>query len=435
MSSYSSEAEDESEADLWKQQGEAELVRGKISDFVAGINAKTKDEQDKLYGSYQKYICPQPEEVKKHITLAPRNVLYKIALDGKKNEDTPEAWVVSRLARDYPALLEDGNGERALYVAIKHKMVWFVRSILESSVPSKTLCCILGPTPEDSQTDQSFDHPNCISEAIRQNLETSVTIKLINAACEYTLEAQDQAGKTPLHYAVESRRCKGKQLDVIQALLNKGDKALDKRTCKPDFFSVYQYHFYSRQQKEASSTFSKRRNMSKGDSTNASRKAGATKNSVSERKNGDEDTGGNEAGSGNDNKKYLYQNSREKEKSEQLALGVDSSPGNTKDGRNQANEGRPLSDTQSKAHEQSIKGPSTTSQTRAGPNSNVGKGKNTSSKECEEEVAKLLNLHYLRTTFRSKTGNTTRQTLRDHNSAEKFLFGDNHESKHLTSLL
>jgi hypothetical protein len=72
---------------------------------------------------------------------------------------------------------------------------------------------------------------------------------------------------------------------VIQALLKKGDKALDRYTSKPNFFSVYRYHMNTRQ---PSSMLSKN---SKDDFANVPKAAGATQSPVSESKNGDEDTG------------------------------------------------------------------------------------------------------------------------------------------------
>ena len=155
MSSNDDAANDDSnsdslgDADPSKQQ--AKTVRDEISNFVKKIE-KAKSENE-LYLSCEKYIHPQlTEEVKKHIGLRRRNVLYKIAQDCE-DKHCPEAWVVSRLAQDHPELLDDGDG--ALYVAIQNKMVWFIGDAMPHQ---------LGPTKDS--TGQSVAKPNCITEAI-----------------------------------------------------------------------------------------------------------------------------------------------------------------------------------------------------------------------------------------------------------------------------
>ena len=381
----------------------------KISDFVNKVKIVKPEEWNKLYQEYREYISLQSRN---ESAISDINVFFKIAQDTR---NALEPWIISRLAKDHPELLkeEDESGDQLLNFAIKKKRVWFINSILNSKVP---LCHILGPT---EATNGNPHNNNPIAQAIKQGLDSSIIIRLIEAADKHTLETTDSSGKTPLHYAVDSSKCKGDQLKVIRTLLEKGDKALDQYTSKPNYFSVYTYHMHTRTLPE----------NSKGHSANAPEAAGTTQSTVSKSKNGNEDTWEKGAhGLGNDNQKSVYQTKEEK-KSEQLEYGVDVSSGNLQGGRNRANEGRPLSDTQSKAHEQSIEDPSTTSETRTGPNSNAGEGRNADAKGSEEEVASLLKLHYLRTTFRSET---SKETGRDHNSAEKFLFGDNPKSKHLT---
>lgn len=89
---------------------------------------------------------------------------------------------------------------------------------------------------------------NCIHMAIYHSLEAEQTIKLIEEASEGTLSATDQNGLTPLHMAVNYKDASESRLRIVQALLRRGDSALNVLTQEPKGLSVYQYHEFTKKQ-------------------------------------------------------------------------------------------------------------------------------------------------------------------------------------------
>jgi hypothetical protein len=74
-------------------------------------------------------------------------------------------------------------------------------------------------------------------------------------ATEDTLCARDNRGCTPLHLAVEYERCTtDSQFDIVKALIENGDSALEKFTTVPNHYSAYQYHEYTRGKAQRSRT-------------------------------------------------------------------------------------------------------------------------------------------------------------------------------------
>jgi hypothetical protein len=144
------------------------------------VPKKTVHEQNTLYEEYKQYIKPQDESVKNYIPSPPaRNILQKITADGKNDDTPPEHWAVRLLVEDYPELLEDDETANPLFLATKHGMVWFINTVLDSKINKKKLSGILGPSSKDEESSSSSRHPNCIAEAITQELDATVVLKLI----------------------------------------------------------------------------------------------------------------------------------------------------------------------------------------------------------------------------------------------------------------
>ena len=185
-----------------------------------------------LYGNY---LSPHEDSIRDKIDMDTRNVLYALA---RSKPDAPShSWLVKHLVKRHPDLLRemDYTEDGALVVAIKRGKVDFIRAVLESGIEESKLQSILLPLGTSKD--------NCIHLAINKDIDQQITVKLIEKASEDILAAQNSKKYTPLHLAVDYRRCSWPQLDVLKALLKHGDTALDPRTGKPDFFSPYRYHF------------------------------------------------------------------------------------------------------------------------------------------------------------------------------------------------
>jgi hypothetical protein len=88
---------------------------------------------------------------------------------------------------------------------------------------------------------------NCVHAAVKSDLSHNIIIDLIKKSTKKALCAQDGSGFTPFHLAVEYNRCRPGQLEVVEALIERGSAALDSHTRAPDRWSVYQYHEHTRQ--------------------------------------------------------------------------------------------------------------------------------------------------------------------------------------------
>ncbi len=127
--------------------------------------------------------------------------------------------------------VKDSNDKTSLYSAISKKREKLVRFI-----------CSTCPNIDAILEIPCYHSENCIHVAIRRNVTPKLAVSLIKDAGEKTLCAKDDKGNTPLHLAVAYERCTKAQLEIVKALIQQCDKAMDERTEAPDFFSPYRYH-------------------------------------------------------------------------------------------------------------------------------------------------------------------------------------------------
>jgi ankyrin repeat protein len=145
--------------------------------------------------------------------------------------------LVKLLVELHPELLGeiDSNERTPLYLAIEKKRSKLVRSM-----------CDTHPNIDAVLNIPCIHSENCLHVAIRKNISPKLAIFLIKHASEATLRAKDYRGITPLHLAVAYERCTDGQLEIVKALIERSDKAMDERTNAPDSFSPYRYHEYTR---------------------------------------------------------------------------------------------------------------------------------------------------------------------------------------------
>ncbi|RYP17551.1 hypothetical protein DL765_004440 [Monosporascus sp. GIB2] len=134
----------------------------------------------------------------------------------------------------------DDNGKTPLFCAITNRNHKLVKVMCEAHNDVNSILRI----PKSLTNPQST---NCIHQAIMKkssSKDDNLLKFLIERADADTLCAVDENGLTPLHLAVEYKRCDDAQLKIVQALVEKCDIVLDKSYKHPEkgLLSPYLYH-------------------------------------------------------------------------------------------------------------------------------------------------------------------------------------------------
>jgi hypothetical protein len=173
-----------------------------------------------------------------------RNLLHFIAEKGKNKAFDRYQPLVKLLLDRHPGLLEQkesNNHKTPLYIALTKK------------APAENLVRYICNTYTniDSVLGITCYRENCLHIAIKKGVSAKLTLLLIEKAGEDAFLAKNNEGYTPLHIAVEYDRCTDTQLDIVEKLISRCDKAMDQRTNTS--LSPYQYHQYTREKAQAES--------------------------------------------------------------------------------------------------------------------------------------------------------------------------------------
>ncbi|KAI1288067.1 hypothetical protein F5Y03DRAFT_401844 [Xylaria venustula] len=232
-------SEAESDRDGGEEEEETaispEILRMKLAEIQVQLSAEhfvqslDKDEkkQESFLQQFRDFLgMEQPN--------AGNNVLHIMAT----NKIFSSVFLIQYMLRNHKERMKDkDNAQRQpLTLAIGTSNEVFVKTVLENQDDNAGL--------EDILSQIVSDEGNGIHKAIIKGLSPELTINLVNIASDKLLQATDGENCTPLHRAVEYDRCTEAQLDVVKALLKRGDSALDKRNKAG--LSVYQHHFKTR---------------------------------------------------------------------------------------------------------------------------------------------------------------------------------------------
>ena len=201
-----------------------------------------KEERHIFFQKYDQYF--------KNVTAENKNLLHVLAYHEGITNFSLKTFI-TRLSKRYSKLYsellvakDDTGGEyNPLYAAVFRKNAKLVSWMCENKENSPD---IKGAIEKALGMECRERNDNCMHLAVRK-LPPEVTIDLIKKTTEKTLRAQDSKGFTPLHYAVEYERCTDSQLNIVKALIQHGNSALDRLANKPDCYSVYRYHESTRQ--------------------------------------------------------------------------------------------------------------------------------------------------------------------------------------------
>jgi hypothetical protein len=206
------------------------VIFDKIMKKVIGRKLNWKTKQDR-----KAFVQEHEQVLDQRTATEAQTLLHMIAISGVSYKP-----LATYLLQKYPHLIgfKDVDDKTAPYIAITKGNSSLLLSLCDKSEDlDRTLAKRCG-----------FE--NSMHAALRSKLGPELTIKLINKASADTLSAQDQHGRTPLHIAVEYERCTGSQLEVIQSLIARGDRALDLFTKQPYDYSVYEHHLDTKKRAE-----------------------------------------------------------------------------------------------------------------------------------------------------------------------------------------
>ncbi|KAM0296865.1 hypothetical protein ACHAPM_010051 [Fusarium culmorum] len=198
------------------------------------------DARNRFYRQFRHDMAPPKAQILKHLSVWQCNILYYIA--DEKQSERPCDWLVGRLAKEFPSLLDEripNGGLTVLLKSVKEHNFAFIKAILDSGIRTTDLAKII--------MERDTDKKNCFHYAVSDGFDPEIAIRLLQHAAEETLGHQDNKGPAPLHYAVEYERCLPEREEMIKALIKRSDAAFDLRSGKPEELSVYQHHVRSRE--------------------------------------------------------------------------------------------------------------------------------------------------------------------------------------------
>lgn len=125
----------------------------------------------------------------------------------------------------------------------------FVYAACKNTTPNTRK--LIGEALKSECGDQNSDGPSmtCLHWAVQRAINPGLITILTTFVPVSMFTATDAQGRTPLHVAVEYERCGAAQVDIVRALLVRGQAALSVKMAS-DYgqCTVYQHHEYTRRE-------------------------------------------------------------------------------------------------------------------------------------------------------------------------------------------
>ena len=374
---------------------------------------------------------------------------------------TENTYLVRYLVEMMPSLMleKDGYSFWPLHVAINENNPSFISAVLDITFSPEDMKTVLAERVGNERM-------NCIHIAIKGGLNTKQVITLIGKSNEEILAQKDGAGLTPLHYAVDYKNCKKGQYEVFRALLERGDAALDMEGGGGVSLSPFRYHeetkrveksgirelerekhqALGRSRKEAYSTYRQQKFTKRGDDNTHVRLDDLDTRWGKHRvmKEVERSTPGEETKSETEERNRLIDkttpaivvhkeaersNQRRPSSAVQIETVASQKVSQTAERPTAANKATKIT-----------AGAAATRRKGGSHTKSSASRKPRPAKELPDEVtankiAKELKLHYLRSIFKTSTESGMRETVkgqrkepRNHDSAVRYLYGDNKQS-------
>ena len=245
----SSDSDEPDEADEVEDRVHDEFKAIKNQVDQGTIDLRNPENLAAFANKYRRYLGKTTSDVNDRKTLL--HLLVDGATDQQFDKYEP---LIELIIRKYPGTLEkcDRFTQTSLYTAVFKKRNKLIRLICDKHPNINSV--FEQPCSSDKET--------CIHAAIKNGLAPIDLIDLVNKASENVLCHQDGQGLTPLPLAVAYNRCTKEQLQIVETLAKRCQKALHKRSKADDCLSPYMYHMHTRLEAQANQVASEKRKQS-----------------------------------------------------------------------------------------------------------------------------------------------------------------------------
>lgn len=202
------------------------------------VDLRDREKLEKFAHKYGDYLGDSTSEEHDKKTLL--HLLVDGATDQNFDKYEPLAkFVIS----NHPNTLKESDrvDETSLYCAVSKKRNELVRLMCNTHPDINSVL----------ERVCSSNKETCIHAAIRKSVTPEIAVFLINKASKEVLCLQDTQGNTPLHLAVEYKRCTKEQLQVVETLAKRCKGAMYKRSKGEACLSPYLYHMRTRAEAQA----------------------------------------------------------------------------------------------------------------------------------------------------------------------------------------
>ena len=198
------------------------------------INLRDPKKLEDFVNKYGDFLGESTPEYHDGTTLL--HLLVEPATDQDFDKYEP---LVRLIVTEYPDILEECDSranETPLYRAISTKRNKLVRLMCNTHTDINSVLRIMCSSNKDT----------CVHAAIRKSVAAELARFLISKASEEVLCLQDSDGNTPLHIAVEYKRCSMEQLKIVEFLARRCKESMHKRSLGEACLSPYSYHMRTR---------------------------------------------------------------------------------------------------------------------------------------------------------------------------------------------
>ena len=209
------------------------------------LNLRDPEKLEEFVNKYGDFLGESTSEENEGKTLL--HMLVEAAKDPTFDKYEP---LVRLIITEHPHILEESDSrvnETPLYCAISKRRNELVRLMCNTHTDINRVLRIVCTGKQDT----------CVHAAISKSVAPELALFLISKASEEVLCLQDSDGNTPLHIAVEYKRCSKEQLQVVEFLAKRCKEAMHKRSLGEACLSPYLYHMRTRKEAQAATTTTK----------------------------------------------------------------------------------------------------------------------------------------------------------------------------------
>ena len=206
------------------------------------INLRDPEKVEEFLNRYGDFLEESTSEDNEEKTL-----LHMLVEPTKDQTFDKYELLVKLIIDKHPNLLEQIDSrvtETPLYCAVSMRRNELVRLMCNTHPDINSVLRITCSKNKDT----------CVHAAVRKSVAPELALFLISKASEEVLCIQDSDGNTPLHIAVEYKRCSEKQLQIVELLAKRCKESMHKRSLGEACLSPYLYHMRTRSEEQPAAT-------------------------------------------------------------------------------------------------------------------------------------------------------------------------------------